>query len=75
MTVSLTELYEILSAKIGKEEAKTMVTFIEEKVEKQVEQKINYMATKSDLNDLERHINIPDKKITSVEIKILTNYC
>lgn len=75
MTVSLTELYEIFFAKIGKEEAKTLVTFIEERVEKQVEQKINYLATKSDLNDLDLHINNPDKKITSVELKILTNYC
>jgi hypothetical protein len=57
MTVSITDLYDILSAKLGKEEAKTLVTFIEEKVEKQVEQKATILATKNDLNDLERHIN------------------
>ena len=39
MTVSLTDLYDILSAKLGKEEAKTLVTFIEQKVEQQVEKK------------------------------------
>ena len=39
MTVSLTDLYDILSAKLGKEEAKTQVTFIEQKVEQQVEKK------------------------------------
>ena len=57
MIVSTTDLYDILSAKLGKEEAKTLVTFIEEKVEKQVDQKITHLATKTDLLDLERSIN------------------
>lgn len=57
MTVSLTDLYDILSAKLGKEEAKTLVTFIEEKVEQQVEQKATILATKNDLLEMERHIN------------------
>jgi hypothetical protein len=61
MIVSTTDLYDILSAKLGKEEAKTLVTFIEEKVEKHVEQKLENVVTTGEfqkgLNDLERSIN------------------
>lgn len=32
MTVTLTKLYEILSLKIGKQEAETLTTYIEEKI-------------------------------------------
>lgn len=49
MTVSLTDLYDILSIKLGKEEAKALTTYVEEKVEKEVEQKTTHLATKADL--------------------------
>lgn len=49
MTISITELYDILSTKIGKEEARSLVTFIETKVEKEIDLKTVHLATKEDL--------------------------
>ena len=56
MTISITDLYEILSAKIGKEEAKTIVTYIEEKVEKEVDQKTVHLATKEDIERVAKDV-------------------
>ena len=49
MVVSEIELYEILSAKIGKQEAKVLTEFVEAKVEKQLIDKQSVFATKEDL--------------------------
>jgi hypothetical protein len=57
MTVSITDLYQILADKIGKDEAKALTSFVEEKIEQQVEQKATILATKADLLDSERSIN------------------
>ncbi len=49
MVVSQKELYEILSAKIGKPEAKALTEFVEAKAEKQLIDKLPAFATKEDL--------------------------
>lgn len=46
MTLSTTDLYNILSAKLGKEEAKTLVTFIEDEVKKKKVQKESIISAK-----------------------------
>lgn len=53
MVVSDIQLYEILSAKLGKEEAKTLTEYVETKVEKQLNDKANVYATKQDLHEVE----------------------
>jgi len=53
MVVSEIELYEILSTKIGKQEAKVLAEFVETKVEKQLVDKLSVFATKEDLAMLE----------------------
>lgn len=61
MAVSIKDLYDILSVKLGKEEAKTLVTFIEDKVEKHVDHRLENVVTSGEfqkgLNDLERNVN------------------
>lgn len=51
-TVSITELYEILSQKLGKNEAKTLANFVEAKVDKSVEDKSSHLAAKEDVLNL-----------------------
>ena len=53
MVVSEIELYEILSAKIGKQEAKVLAEYVETTVEKKLVDKLSVFATKEDLASLE----------------------
>lgn len=46
MQVAEIELYEILKEKIGDKEAKTLVEYIETKVEKKFEEKKDLLAAK-----------------------------
>lgn len=39
MTLTLTKLYEILSSKIGREEAESLTSYIEEKISTELEEK------------------------------------
>jgi hypothetical protein len=53
MQVAEIELYEILKSKVGEKEAKTLVEYIEAKVEKKFEDKKDILATKQDIANLE----------------------
>lgn len=52
MHVAEIELYEILKSKLGDKEAKTLVEYIETKVEKKFEDKKDILATKLDIEEL-----------------------
>jgi actin-related protein len=52
MQVAEIELYEILKEKIGEKEAKTLVEYIEAKVEKKFQEKKDILATKLDIEEL-----------------------
>jgi hypothetical protein len=56
MQVAEIELYEILKEKIGEKEAKTLVEYIEAKVEKKLQEKKDTLATKEDLANLKAEI-------------------
>jgi glycine cleavage system protein P-like pyridoxal-binding family len=49
MLVSEIELFEILSQQLGKEKAKSLVEYVETKIEKRLDEKTNVFATKEDL--------------------------
>jgi len=53
MHVAEIELYEILKSKLGEKEAKTLVEYIETKVDKELEHKKDILATKQDMSLLE----------------------
>ncbi len=65
MQVAEIELYEILKEKVGEKEARTLVEYIEAKVEKKFEEKKDILATKQDIANLEIKI----EKIKSDIIK------
>ena len=48
-SVSLTQLYDILSLKFGKQEAQSIVQFIETKIDVKVEEQTKRLASKEDL--------------------------
>ncbi len=51
--VSELNLYEALSKDLGKEKAKSVVDYIDQKIEKRMEERTNNLATKEDLAKLE----------------------
>jgi hypothetical protein len=56
MTVTTIDLYDILRTKIGESEAKTLVEFVEQKVQSQLKEDMNSFATKEDVHLLELKI-------------------
>jgi hypothetical protein len=47
--ISLTKLYSLLSDKVGKETAESLTIFIEEKINKELDNKTQLLASKEDL--------------------------
>lgn len=70
MTINTVDLLEMLTNKLGKDEAKMIVTYFEEKTEKQIEQKATVLATKEDLHALER-INTNQFRTTIVVVVVM----
>ena len=56
MQVAEIELYEILKPKIGEKEARTLVEYIETKVDRKLEEKKDVLATKEDIANLRADI-------------------
>ena len=69
MQIAEIELYEILKSKVGEKEAKTLVEYIEAKVEKKFEDKKDILATKEDLANLKTELMVQIEKTRSDIIK------
>lgn len=54
--VSDIQLHEILSSKLGREEAKVLVEYVESKADKKIDDKTTVFATKEDVARLEMKI-------------------
>lgn len=50
-TITTTQLYEYLSHELGKETAEKLTAYVEQKAEEEVLNKINHLATKTDLSE------------------------
>lgn len=48
-TITITELYSLLSEKVGKETAQILTAYIEQKIEKNIEYNTRHLATRKDL--------------------------
>jgi hypothetical protein len=77
-SISITKLYDLLSAKLGKETAENLTTFIENKIDQGLEDKSHILATKEDLakfviatkEDLAKFIISTKEDIAKVDTKI-----
>jgi hypothetical protein len=52
-SVSITQLYALLSEKVGKETAENLTVYIQDKIKDELEAQSNVLATKQDLASLE----------------------
>ena len=55
-SITLTELYCLLSEKVGKEEALCLTSYIEQEIDKGIEQNRSHLATRKDLEKRSRWI-------------------
>ena len=49
MTISITKLYDMLTAKMGREAAENLTSYVEEKIRDELNNKSELLATKVDL--------------------------
>lgn len=56
-SVTITQLYSLLSEKVGKETAENLTDYIETKIKAEVENKSETLATKVDMANLETKIS------------------
>ena len=74
-TITTAALYDILSEKIGREQARDLVEYIDTKVDTTLEAKSKELATKSDLTALEnrllREMNIQLRWIIGLFVAIM----
>ena len=59
-SISIIKLYDLLTAKVGRESAENLTSYIEEKIKDEVDNKLQSLATKEDLT----------RSISSLDIKI-----
>ena len=52
MTITITRLYQLLVEKTNKETAETLTTYIDGKINKDIENKVTSLATKEDIANL-----------------------
>ena len=64
-TISITQLYSLLSEKVGKETAEQLTGYIEDKIKEELENKSNVLATKSDVANLE--LKIADSRADTIK--------
>lgn len=71
MQIAEIELYEILKEKVGEKEAKTLVEYIEAKVEKKFEEKKDILATKEDIHNLKIEIEEIRTEMQKIKAEII----
>jgi hypothetical protein len=54
--ITITKLYFLLSEKVGKETAENLTTYIESKIDKEVEYSTRHLASKEDLANMQREM-------------------
>ncbi|HCX90796.1 MAG TPA: hypothetical protein DHT43_09870 [Deltaproteobacteria bacterium] len=71
MQVAEIELYEILKPKIGEKEARTLVEYIETKVDRKLEERKDVLATKEDIAYLKQDIANLEIKLEKTRADII----
>ncbi len=63
ITISSIQLYDLLSEQLGKEKAKTLVSFVEAKIDEGLKEKTSVFATKEDIQSIRTEIQIQINKL------------
>lgn len=67
--IPITQIYDYLASVFGKETAEKLITFLEQKINKEMENKSQSLATKA---DLQREVSRLDLRITEVNNGLTT---
>jgi len=70
-SISITQLYTLLSEKVGKETAENLTVYIEEKIKDEVKTQSNTLATKEDIALLKQDINNVELKIAETRADMI----
>ena len=70
-SISITQLYTLLSEKVGKETAENLTVYIEEKIKDEVKTQSNILATKEDIALLKQDINNVELKIAETRADMI----
>jgi len=70
-SISITQLYALLSEKVGKETAENLTGYIEEKIKDEVKTQSNTLATKEDIALLKQDINNVELKIAETRADMI----
>jgi uncharacterized protein YicC (UPF0701 family) len=67
-TISIAKLYDLLTAKVGKETAENLTSYIEEKIKDEVQNNLNVLATRE---NLQQEIGRLDTKISETKAELI----
>ncbi|TAM99368.1 MAG: hypothetical protein EPN39_06715 [Chitinophagaceae bacterium] len=70
-SITITRLYDLLSAKIGKETAESLTNYIEDKVKEEIDNQTLILATKDDMVSLKSEIARLDIKIADSKSDVI----
>jgi hypothetical protein len=70
-SITITRLYDLLSAKIGKETAENLTNYIEDKVKEEIDNQTLILATKDDMVSLKSEIARLDIKIADSKSDVI----
>lgn len=68
--ITITKLYELLISKLGKEGAENLTTFIENKIDYELEDNTKRLATKEDLANVRTKVESVRTEVANVRIEI-----
>jgi len=69
--ISDIQLYELLASKLGRTEAKGLVEFVEARVDKQLDEKTNTLASKEDIFEVKQEMQTMKTDIANVKVDLV----
>ncbi len=70
MTISEIQLYELLASKLGRPEAQGLVEFVEAKVDRKLDEKMDVLVTKEDISNLKQEISFLKYDVSEVKLDV-----
>lgn len=71
MTISEIQLYELLASKLGRQEAKGLVEFVEARMDKKLDEKTNMLATKHDIFEVKQEMQALRTDFANVKVDLV----
>ena len=72
-SVTITQLYALLSEKVGKETAENLTVYIEDKIKDEVQTQSNILATKQDIISTKQDIAALELRVSEKTTEIINH--